>query len=275
MDIINVLTDYVSGLIPNGLDWLIAIVEALLVWIIGKKLVKVIVNILKKGMEKKGADPGVISFVGSVCKVVMYILLVLVITQILGFATSSIVAIVGSAGLAVGLALQGSLANFAGGVLIMLMKPFTVNDYIVVGDMEGTVARIDVVYTTLHTIDHRTAILPNGQLADSNVINVTKAGRRRIDINVGISYSEDIKRVRQVLKQVVDRQENLLEGEQIDLVVAGLDESSVTMAVHVWVSTEDYWTTRWKMLEEIKYAFDENHIEIPFNQLDVNLKGEA
>ena len=137
-------------------------------------------------MEKREMETGVISFFLSACKIALYLLLIVIVAQILGVATSSVVAIVGSAGLAIGLALQGSLANFAGGVLILVMKPFRVGDYIIAGEAEGNVQKIDVVYTTLTTIDNRAVILPNGKLADANIINVTREDKRRVDIHVGV-----------------------------------------------------------------------------------------
>lgn len=258
-------------MIPNGIHFVLTILLAFVVFVVGKKLIQKIIKIFKKSLERKEMEPGAVTFLISAGKICLYALLLIIIAQILGFATSSVVALVGSAGLAIGLALQGSLANFAGGVLILVMKPFVVNDYIIVGDVEGTVEKIDVVYTTLHTIDNRAVILPNGKLADSNIINVTREDKRRIDISVGIEYSENIKRVRDVLRQIIDRQSKRLTDMPVDIVVASLDESAVKMAVHMWVRPEDYWQTRWGMLEEIKEEFDRNHIVIPYNQLDVNV----
>lgn len=266
---------YIRNLIPRGMEFLLSLVVALLVLGIGTALVKKLMSVLKKGMQKKEMEPGVISFLISTIRIVLYILLIIIAAQILGFATTSIVALVGSAGLAIGLALQGSLANFAGGVLILLMKPFVVGDYIIVGEIEGVVKKIDIVYTTLATKDNRAAILPNGKLADSNIINTTSEDKRRIDISVGIEYSEDIKRVRAVLQEITDRQEARLSDMPVDIVVSSLDDSAVTMSVHMWVKPEHYARTRWGMLEEIKEEFDKNNIVIPFNQLDVNVNSVA
>lgn len=267
--------DFVRQLVPRGMEFVLSIVTALLVFVVGSKIIKKFLKSLRNSLLKREMEPGVVSFLISAGKIALYILLVIIVAQILGFATSSIIALVGSAGLAIGLALQGSLANFAGGVLILLMKPFVVGDYIIVGDVEGTVKKIDVVYTTLHTNDNRAAILPNGKLADSNIINVTSEDRRRVDISVGVEYSENIKRVREVLQQIVDRQTTRLTDMPVDIVVYSLDESAVTMAVRLWVRPDDYWPTRWKMLEEIKEEFDRNQIVIPFNQLDVNVNSAA
>lgn len=268
---IEQLLSYLWGLLPKGIDFVLSAVIAFLILFFGTKLAKKFLGHLKKSLLKKEMEPGAISFIISAGKVLLYAMLIVISAQILGFATSSIVAIVGSAGLAIGLALQGSLANFAGGVLILMMKPFVVGDYIIVGDVEGNVQKIDIVYTTLHTIDNRAVILPNGKLADSNIVNVTKEDKRRIDLKIGIEYSENIKRVRDVLQQIVDRQDNRLKDMPVDIVVSSLAESAVIMELHMWVAPEDYWVTRWKMIEEVKEDFDANHIAIPFNQLDVNL----
>lgn len=262
-------------ILPRGMDFVLSVIFALLVLVIGMKVVKKLLDVLRKSMLKREMEAGVVSFLISTCRIVLNVLLVFAAAQILGFATTSIVAILGSAGLAIGLALQGSLANFAGGVLILLMKPFVVGDYIIVGDVEGSVWKIDVVYTTLHTVDNRAVILPNGKLADSNIINVARENKRRIDIDVGIGYSEDIRKVRSVLQTVVDRQESRMEDMPVDIVVSSLDESAVTMSVHMWVHPDSYWSTRWGMLEEIKQEFEEHDIVIPFRQLDVNLNSVA
>lgn len=262
---------YIRQLIPRGMDFMLSVGIGLLVFLIGIKIIKRILKMVRHSMEKREMDPGVISFFLSASKIALYVILVILTAQILGFATSSVVAIVGSAGLAIGLALQGSLANFAGGVLILVMKPFCVGDYIMVGDVEGVVKKIDVVYTTLVTIDNRAAILPNGKLADSNIINVTKEDKRRIDIQVGISYDSSIRETKSVLQQIIDKQSAGLSDMPVDIVVSGLEESSVVMAVHMWVKPEDYWAVRWDMLEQIKEGFDANGIVIPFNQLDVHM----
>lgn len=269
------IVQFFHRLAPTAIHVIISIVLTLVVFAIGKKLIQKVIRVFKRSLERKEMEAGAVTFLVSAGKICLYAVLLIIVAQILGLATSSVVALVGSAGLAVGLAMQGSLANFAGGVLILVMKPFVVDDYIIAGEVEGTVEKIDVVYTTLHTVDNRAVILPNGKLADSNIINVTREDKRRIDIRVGIGYSESIKRVRDVLRQVVDRQDTRLADMPVDIAVDSLDESAVTMAVYMWVRPEDYRKTRWKMLEEVKEEFDKNGIVIPFNQLDVNIKSNG
>ena len=269
--ILNRITNYVLGFVENGFDFVVSVVIAIVVLLVGSKLIKFLLKKLRASLEKKQVEPGVVSFLISAGKIALYALLIIVAAQILGFATSSVVAVLGSAGLAIGLALQGSLANFAGGVLLLLMKPFVVGDYIIVDAVEGTVKKIDVVYTTLHTADNRAVILPNGKLADSNIINATREDKRRVDIDVAVKYSENIGKVRTVLQKIVDSQDKKLADMPVNIVVSSLDESAVTMAVHIWVHPNDYWEVRWGMLEQIKDEFDKNNIVIPFNQLDVNI----
>lgn len=269
------LIDYVYNLIPRSMDFVIALVEAILILVIGLKLVNKVINSIKQRLLKRDMEAGLITFLASATKVCLYVLIIIVAAQILGFATSSVVALVGSAGLAIGLALQGSLANFAGGVLILLMKPFVVGDYIVVGDIEGTVKKIDVVYTTLLTANNCSIILPNGKLADSNIINNTKEGKRRLDIHVGIEYSQDIQQARTVLLHVIEMQEHRLDDMPTDVVVSSFEDSHITMMAQLWVHPDFYLATRFSMLENIKNEFEKNHITIPFQQLDVMLHTES
>ena len=189
-----------------------------------------------------------------------------------GITASSVIAVIGSVGLSIGLALQGSLSNFAGGVLILLLKPFVVGDYIREdnNNNEGTVTEIQLFYTKLLTVDNQTVILPNGALSNGSLTNMTQQDKRRIDINVGISYHADIRQAKAVLQKVVDEEEKCLENEQQLVFVNQLGESAVEMGVRVWVRTEDYWATKWRMTENIKYALDENGIELPYPQITVS-----
>lgn len=280
MDAVNELTrgggwDWMplfEGKLPVVVNVCVHIVLAVVAYWIGRKLIGWILRLLRKSFERGNMEEGVAEFLSSVIKFSLYFVLVLLIFQFLGLETGSVVALLGSAGLAVGLALQGSLANFAGGVLILLTKPFLVGDYIIVGDKEGTVISIDIIYTKLQMIDNKIVIMPNGSLADSNIINVTQEDKRRLDLSVGVGYSENIKKVRDVLDGIVQAQEGILMDEPVDIVVGGLGSSAVEMAVHVWVKKEDYWQVKWAVLEKIKERFDEEGIVIPFEQLDVTLK---
>ena len=238
------------------------IVIAVLIWFIGKKIIRVLDTL----------DKGVVNFVVSVLKFVMYAILIMIVVDKLGFQTTSLLTLFGSAALAIGMSLQGSLSNFAGGILILIFKPFKVGDYIIVGTNEGTVKSIEILYTRLVTIDNKVVMLPNGSLSNSSIVNVGAENTRRIDIQIGIGYSSDIPKAKKLLEQVINSEKGILKDKDILVVVKSLDESCVTLETRAWVNTADYWNVRFNLLERYKNIFDENGIEIPFNQLDVHMK---
>lgn len=245
---------------------------AIVCFIIGKKVInwaeKLIVNAAKKG----NLDKGITSFFISLGKFILYVILIIVIAGFLGVPTASFVAILGSCGLAIGLALQGSLQNFAGGVLILIMKPFSVGDYVVVNGLEGTVSSIDVCYTTLKTVDNKTVVMPNGALSNSNIVNVSKESTRRVDLIVPISYDDNIKAVKDMLQNIAVGEELVLKNRGIDIYVNEFGSSSINLGFRVWVKAENYWTVKWSMLETIKNEMDKNGFTIPFNQMDVHIE---
>jgi small conductance mechanosensitive channel len=265
--------EWVEGLIPRALDLVIEIAIAFLFIVVGMKLIKWIRKILKKSLEKNHADTGLVQFLDSLVKYALYIILGLTILQRFGVQTTSIVAAIGSVGVAIGLALQGSLSNFAGGVIILLLKPFKVGDYIVQGDLEGVVSEIQLFCTTLSTADNRKIIIQNGQLADNSLINVSAANTRRIDITVGISYKSDMKKAKEILLNLGMNDPDTLKDEEKSPMsaVTELGESSVNMMLRVWTPTDKYWDVKFRLTEAVKNAFDEAGIEIPYNQLDVHL----
>lgn len=272
----GVLKGYLEDMVPMLVDFAVRVVFALIVYLIGKKIIKWIRKILKRALERSAVDEGVCQFLDSSVKILLYIVLAMAVVNQLGVATTSVVAVLGSAGLAVGLALQGSLSNFAGGVLILLFKPFKVGDYIIedTHKNEGTVTEIQIFYTKLLTVDNRTVVIPNGTLANSSLTDVTQQDKRRIDLYVGISYDADIKKAKGILSEIIDKETAKLEGEETVVFVDSLEDSSVRLGLRFWVPTSDYWTVKWRMTEEIKIKFDENQIEIPYNQLTVSLKKE-
>ena len=243
-------------------------------FLVGSRLIKLVRKIVRRSMERTGADVGVIQFMDSLIKLILYFLLVLFLADGIGVDTTSVMALVGSAGLTIGLAFQGSLSNFAGGVLILLIKPFKVGDYIIYtsGNLEGKVTKIEMFYTTLFTVDNKKVVIPNGTLSNSSLINVTAEDKRRIDITVGVSYTANLKLAKEVCLNLLAAQPAVLQDQNNLVVVDDLADSSVNLKICCWVTPDDYWSTRWDLIEKIKLAFDENGIEIPFNQLDVNLK---
>ena len=264
------MDQYLPGVVSFGLKVLIA----LLVFFISSRLIKLVRRLVRRSMERAGADTGLVQFIDSLLKAFLYFVLVMLIASGFGVDTASVIALAGSAGLAAGLALQWSLSNFAGGVLILMVKPFKVGDYIIQGDLEGTVSQIEMIYTSLLTPDNRKVVIPNGALADSSLINVTAQEKRRLDIDVGISYAADLRRAKEVCMKLLEQDARILQDEERLAVVSELADSAVMLKVRFWVRPEDYWMAKWEMTEAVKLAFDENGIEIPFNQLDVHVRQE-
>lgn len=248
------------------------LIIALVVWLIGKKIIKVLDKLVKKMIDRSSLDKGVVNFAVSVLRFAMYAILIMIVVDKLGFQTTSLLTLFGSAALAIGMSLQGSLSNFAGGILILVFKPFKVGDYIIVGTNEGTVKSIEILYTRLVTIDNKVIMLPNGSLSNSSIINVGAENTRRIDIEIGIGYSSDIPKAKKLLEQVINSEKGILKDKGVMVIVKSLDESCVTLETRAWVNTADYWNVRFDLLERYKSIFDENGIEIPFNQLDVHMK---
>ena len=271
---INRLTKYISDKIPELIDFAIGVVLALLVFWIGAKLIKWIRKLIRISMEKASVDKGVRQFVDSLVKFILYAILIFSIGSKFGLDTTSVAAALASCGVAIGLALQGSLSNFAGGVLILVLKPFVVGDYIVEDNKgrEGTVKEIQLFYTKLLTVDNKTVIIPNGSLANTSLTNVTAQDKRRLDLSVGISYDADLKMATELIEGLFRADEDILKEEGINVFVDNLGDSSVVIGARGWVKKEAYWTAKWRLTENIKLTLDENGIEIPFNQVVVHVK---
>ena len=250
------------------------ILIALLVLFIGNKIVKWVLKLINKTITKSKMEPIVGKFLLSLIKFGLYAVLAVVIVGIVGIPATSFIAMLSAASITIGLALQGSLSNFAGGVLILLFKPFRIGDYIKenVHGNEGVVTGIDLFYTKILTPDNKAIVIPNGALANNSVTNYTALEKRRVDIEVGISYDSDMKKAKDVINGVIATQEDILKDEPCVVAVSELAASQVTICVKVWVKTSDYWTAKWNLTENIKRALDDNNIEIPFNQLSVTLK---
>ena len=268
----GVIRTYFENLVPDILNFALQVVIALIVYAIGAKLIAFLVKVVKKTMERRNTDLGVIQFLSAVVKYALYFILFMTILGLFGIATTSAVAVLGSCGVAVGLALQGSLSNFAGGVLILLLKPFVVGDYIVQGSNEGTVYEISIFYTKLKTADNKVVVIPNGNLSYSSLVNISHMDKRRVDIVIGIGYEADIRTAKEILSRVAENDPARLKEEELIVYVSDLGASSVDIGVRIWVKTEDYWTAKWRMLENMKYELDENHISIPYQQIDVQIK---
>lgn len=270
----GVIKEFLQGLVPGIVSFGIQLLIALVVYFVAMKLIKFVRKKIKKWLTKLEFDLGVIQFLDSMIKIVSYFVLLCIILALFGIQTTSVIAILTSASLAAGLALQGSLSNFAGGVLILVLKPFAVGDYIIedTHGNEGTVMHISTVYTKLRTIDNKVIVIPNGTLANSSLTNLTQMDKRRIDLNVGVAYDTDLKKAKEVLLSVAMAEEARLPEEEVNVFVSELAASEVVLGCRIWVKTEDFWNAKWRMTENMKNALDENGIEIPFQQIDVNVK---
>lgn len=263
---------FTTGIAGRITSLLFRIVLIFVIFIIGKQLISVLRKLIRKSMEKANADAGVITFIDSLLKVSLYVILAFMLASKLGVDAASIVAVLGSAGVAIGLAIQGSLSNLAGGVLILILKPFTVGDYIIdASGREGTVSEIQIFYTKLHTVDNKVIILPNGALANNAITNVTAEKVRRVDVNVSVSYGSDLLKAREVLLNMLQQNEYSLKDREMVTFVGNLGDSGITIGLRCWVNSENYWSALWDITEKCKLTLDANHIEIPFPQLDIHM----
>lgn len=272
----GVIETFLNELPGKIFDLGIRIVLAVLILLMGAQLIKLVRKILKRLLRKSRVDESAVRFIDSFAKYALYFLLIIMVASWMGVDAASIIALLGSAGVAIGLAVQGSLSNFAGGVLILILKPFSLGDYIKDGQgNEGTVSAIDVFYTHLRTPDNKAIVLPNGTLANGCITNYTECKNRRLDIPVSIAYKEDIRSVKKVLEQVLSEETAVQPDLEKLVFVDTLAESAVTLNVRCWVPTELYWEVKWRLTENIKYALDDAGISIPYPQLDVHVDGNA
>lgn len=270
----NALEKFLEELPEKAMSLGIRVLFTVIIFFIGIKLIKLIRKIVRKSLTRANAEIGVIQFLDSLIKICLDIILVLIIAGNFGFDATSIVALVGTAGVTLGLALQGSLSNLAGGVLILLLKPFRVGDYIVEDSKgnEGTVKEIGIFFTKLQTIDNKIVILPNGTLANNSMTNFSEAALRRVDITVGISYNADIKKAKDVLQRIIDGDEDVKHEEPKKIYVDSLGSSEVVLGIRVYCDNPKYWELKWRLLETIKVTFDQEGIEIPYQQISVHMK---
>lgn len=270
----NALEKFLEELPEKAMSLGIRVLFTVIIFFIGIKLIKLIRKIVRKSLTRANAEIGVIQFLDSLIKICLDIILVLIIAGNFGFDATSIVALLGTAGVTLGLALQGSLSNLAGGVLILLLKPFRVGDYIVEDSKgnEGTVKEIGIFFTKLQTIDNKIVILPNGTLANNSMTNFSEAALRRVDITVGISYNADIKKAKDVLQRIIDGDKDVKHEEPKKIYVDSLGSSEVVLGIRVYCDNPKYWELKWRLLETIKVTFDQEGIEIPYQQISVHMK---
>lgn len=239
---------------------------------IGLWLINRLVALLHRTMEARSVEPTLARFLRSLASVGLEVLLFVSVLGMVGIETTSFIAVLGGAALAVGLALQGSLSNFAGGVLILLFRPFRVGQVIETQGSLGTVDEIGILHTVLKTFDNRTIIIPNGDLANDRIINLSLEQTRRAEWTFGVSYDDDIRKVRETLTEVLAAEERLLAEPEPTIVISAFADSSVNFMVRAWVQAPDLWPVTWAVNEQVKLAFDEKGITIPFPQRDVHLQ---
>ena len=267
----SVFIQTLKSLSPYLLALAYNIVIIIITLIIASQVIKSISRMLEKFFKKINIDVTVRRFLLSTLKVLFYALVVLVLAERMGINQASVVAILGSAGVALGLAWQGSLSNFAGGMIILFSRPFSRGDYIITPKAEGIVDTIGIIYTILLTPDNKRISIPNGALANDVITNVTANDIRRIDIQVGVSYNTDIRKAKKLIKEAFDENGLVVKNKEIITYVSDLASSAVILGGRAWCKTEDYWTARWGIIEEIKVKFDKSGIEIPYDQLEVHI----
>ena len=255
-----------------GIDLGLKILYAIIILLVGTKLVNILIKITKKSRLFNKLDKSLASFLLSFIKIVLYIVLGITVAGTLGVPLTSMITVLGSAGLALGLALQGGLSNIAGGIIILLFKPFVVGDFIDTHEDSGTVRSISLFYTTLVTPDNKVISIPNGNLANEATVNYSKESKRRLDIDVEVSYKNDIEKVKKVLNDLLNNEKRILTSDTVFVGITNYKDSSLTYTIRVWVNSGDYHPVKADLLEEIKKQFDKNKVIIPYPQLDVHIE---
>ncbi len=268
LDMENIMSMYV-------VPWSINIGLAIVVFVVGRLIVKGLVKVLEKLLVKAKVDVMLVEFIGSMANVLLLLFVIIASLDMLGVNTTSLIAVMGAAGLAVGLSLQGSLQNFASGVLLIIFRPFQVGDFIDAGGISGTVEKITLFNAILLTPDNREIIVPNGSIYGGTITNFSARDTRRIDMVFGISYDDDIKKAKDILMAMLESDERVLKDPAPKVALSELANSSVNFVVRPWVKSEDYWATKWDLTENIKLAFDAQGVSIPFPQMDVHMDKAA
>lgn len=265
---------YFIDQIPELVGYILKVILAIVFYCVGAKLIRWICRIIKKSLVKTNVAVEAVTFVVSVARAALYMLLIFSIALQFGVNAASVAALLASAGVALGLALQGGLSNIASGVVILFIKPFVAGDYIIEssGGNEGTVKKIELYYTTLTTFDNRMVVIPNSTIANSTITNVTAMDERKLEIILGVSYQADLKRAKEIILLLLQKDEDILGDKEMNVFVAGLTETTVRIGFRAWVNTSRYTKTLWRLNEKIKTGFEEAGIELYRNQVEVHLK---
>jgi small conductance mechanosensitive channel len=269
---LDAITEYLNGIeIADLLAWGWKIVAALLIFVIGRWIAKAIRGVVRKTLQSRGIDPMLANFLSSILYAILLVAVVIAAVGQLGIQTTPLVAVLGAAGLAVGLALQNSLGNFASGVMLVLFRPFTKGDFVEAGGTSGTVLEVGIFNTVLNTPDNRRIIVPNGQITGDTITNFSAYDTRRIDLIIGVGYGDDLKVARDTIEKTITAHEKVLDDPAPAILLMELGDSSVNFAVRPWVKASDYWVVRSELLESIKVKLEAAGCEIPFPQRDVHL----
>lgn len=273
MDQVNELMNpsfYDTYIIP----WLIKAGVALVIFVVGKYIARMLVNISRRVMERGGMDPMLVNFLGNILNALLLAVVAIAALDQLGVETTSLLAVLGAAGLAIGLALKDSLSNFSSGVMLIIFRPFKAGDFVEAAGVAGVIEHVGIFNTTMRTGDNREIIVPNSHIYGGTITNVSARETRRIDLVIGIGYNDDIRKAREILEGILKGHELILEDPAPAVSVAELGDSSININVRPWVKSGDYWPVRADLLETIKVTFDDNGISIPFPQRDVHLYNE-
>lgn len=266
--------EYLEGLITKGLNFCVeagkSIIIAVIIYIVGKALIMLINRMMEKMLSRRQVDPTIQTFLKSLVNILLMALLIISVVSALGVNTTSFAALLASAGVAVGMALSGNLQNLAGGIVVLLFRPFKVGDYIEAQGVGGTVQEIQIFHTILNTPDNKKIYLPNGSLSSGNITNYSKEPTRRVDFTISIDYGESIDKVREVLKEIITNDQRVLTTPEPVIALNALADSSVNIALRIWVKSEDYWAVYWETNEKIYNEFNRRGINFPFPQLTVH-----
>ncbi len=266
------LETFTNKLVELGTSFGGKLIAAILVLVIGSLIIKLVKKVLRKRKLGKHEDPTVHRFLVNLIGIALNVLLIVTVVAILGIPTASVVAVIASAGVAIGLALQGSLSNLAGGIMILIFRPFKLDDFIEAGSFSGTVSDVGIFYTTLKTPDNKSVTIPNGSLMNDKVVNYSVHDTRRVDFTFSVAYGTDIEKVKTILLEEAGKHEKTLKDPAPFCRLTKQNTSSLDFVLRVWVNSSDYWAVNFDVLEAINERFKAEGIQIPFNQLDVNIK---
>ena len=272
----NRMLGWLEERLPDVASFGVKVLLSILIFYIGIRLIRWVLRLLTQSLEKAGIDKGVNTFICSFSKILLYCILIFNIATQYGVTESSVAALLGSAGLTIGLGLQEGLKNLAGGVMILIFKPFLVGDYIIDNETgcEGTVVKIEICYTTLASTDNKRIVVPNGTLSNSSVTNVTARDQRLLEIKIGISYDSSLQTAKKILEDLLKQEPRIFTDQEKVVFVDALMDNSMVLGMRAWVKTEEYWAVRWDLNEKIKLSFDENHIRMANSRLEARVNNK-